>query len=63
MHSFVRSFVHTHPCRGSDFGVGDNDFLRSFEFLSRKPLLVTEFGVDVYDDECGRSNESVSAQC
>ena len=44
--------------RGRDFGTGDNDFLQLYEKHSVKPLVVTEYGVDAYNDPCGESETS-----
>jgi hypothetical protein len=44
--------------RGYTFGEGSEDFLVQFEHISKKPLLMTEYGVDAMDDPCGRSSET-----
>lgn len=45
--------------RGRDFGVGNNDFLLLHRASSKKPLLVTEYGIDAYKDPCGMSSDAV----
>lgn len=45
--------------RGRDFGQGQNDFLASFADVSKKPLLVTEYGVDSYNDQCGKTADTL----
>ncbi len=44
--------------RGKNFGSGDADFLAEYSKVSQKPLIVTEFGVDAYNDPCGNSETS-----
>eukprot|EP00475_Leptophrys_vorax_P046117 TRINITY_DN977_c2_g1_i1.p1 TRINITY_DN977_c2_g1~~TRINITY_DN977_c2_g1_i1.p1 ORF type:complete len:566 (-),score=143.86 TRINITY_DN977_c2_g1_i1:90-1787(-) len=39
--------------RGKDFGQGDDDVLTNWYQISNKPLIVTEYGVDAYNDYCG----------
>ena len=44
--------------RGRDFGTGNNDFLALYQEKSRKPLIVSEYGVDAYNDPCGDAEHS-----
>ena len=44
--------------RGRDFGHGKDDLLEQYEKRSRKPLLVSEYGVDAYNDPCGAQDNS-----
>lgn len=50
--------------RGRDFAVPAtadspaSDFLTDFSAITPKPLVVTEFGVDAYNDPCGTSTSS-----
>lgn len=57
--------------RGRDFGTGDEDFLRNYESATPnnakgetigavKPLIVVEYGIDAYNDPCGKGKETVS---
>eukprot|EP00475_Leptophrys_vorax_P031219 TRINITY_DN4723_c0_g1_i1.p1 TRINITY_DN4723_c0_g1~~TRINITY_DN4723_c0_g1_i1.p1 ORF type:complete len:632 (+),score=83.69 TRINITY_DN4723_c0_g1_i1:253-1896(+) len=39
--------------RGENFGTGDNDLLATFPKGTPKPLMITEFGVDAFNDPCG----------
>lgn len=45
--------------RGDNFGVADKNFLEQFAHTSTKPLIVSEYGVDSYNDTCGFSKDSV----
>lgn len=45
--------------RGSTFGSDSHNFLEQFAKASNKPLLVTEYGVDSYNDKCGFSTDNV----
>ena len=44
--------------RGRDFGTGRDDLLALYEEKSRKPLIVSEYGVDAYNDPCGDAESS-----
>ena len=44
--------------RGRDFGHGDDDFLKLYAHSSKKPLIVSEYGVDAYNDPCGDADSS-----
>jgi len=55
--------------RGKNFGVGNQDFLNNYENATThdakgqklqepKPLVVLEYGVDAYNDPCGKGNET-----
>ena len=44
--------------RGRDFGLGKDDLLAQYEKRSKKPLIVSEYGVDAYNDPCGTEESS-----
>lgn len=59
--------------RGKDFGRGDDDFLANYESKTKynargerinavKPIIVVEYGVDAYNDPCGKGMETVSSK-
>jgi hypothetical protein len=39
--------------RGKNFGEGSTNVLRSFSSFNAKAFLITEYGVDAYNDPCG----------
>lgn len=43
--------------RGRDFGTGDNDFLAQVNRATKRPLAITEYGIDAYRDSCGICTE------
>jgi hypothetical protein len=57
--------------RGKDFGQGKDDFLTNYEHTAKsynargekvgtpKPLVVIEYGIDAYNDPCGKGYDSV----
>jgi len=45
--------------RGDNFGIDEKNFLKQFAHTSTKPLIVSEYGVDSYNDTCGSSSEGV----
>lgn len=56
--------------RGKDFGTGQEDFLANYEHATKKynargekieqvkPLIVVEYGIDAYNDPCGKGYDS-----
>lgn len=57
--------------RGKNFGLHQENFLKNYatatkfnaqgaEIQTIKPLAVTEYGIDAYNDPCGKSNDSVT---
>ena len=44
--------------RGRDFGQDKDDLLAQYEKRSKKPLVVSEYGVDAYNDPCGTEEAS-----
>jgi hypothetical protein len=59
--------------RGPDFGTGQEDWLTNYERRTPnnakgeevglpKPVIVVEYGIDAYNDECGKNNETVSPE-
>lgn len=46
--------------RGKDFGVGDQDILAALQQHYSKPILVLEYGIDAYNDPCGKAETSVT---
>jgi hypothetical protein len=58
--------------RGRDFGTGKEDFLANYEkgttfnaegdAVEVKPLLVLEYGIDAYNDPCGKGFDTVSTR-
>jgi hypothetical protein len=49
--------------RGKDFGSNHNDFLANFYENSKKPLVLTEFGIDAYNDPCGSLSDKSLRVC
>jgi len=57
--------------RGRDFGTGKEDFLTNYETATPynakgekvgtpRPLIVVEYGIDAYNDPCGKGYDTVS---